>query len=191
MMNRSDRSPAVRSLETLKVESVFGNSAEEAPLGRRAMPAVPVAVKRRRSISLPPESETRDPGSGLGLIGQTSNRQPRVFTIERPPQRVGDSTSPEFQDVDSIDIAAATSRVTSKKRRRRDAEHAPGKVTRIVYEKQAVVLPLQAFAPEIAVHAVQVDGFEIGSRYLQIVQAIDRVQGTLGQALEARQFLIA
>jgi hypothetical protein len=135
-------------------------------------PAVAVVVKKRRGRAEPQ-------GGDDGARGRAplEERRPRVHQVRTAITRP-----------DPVPVAVVEALPTRRKRARRDPTHAPGAVTRTVFEA-APPMPVAPQAESRPLQHLFLERTEVG--YEQVMAELQQLRATLDLALGARRFRIA
>lgn len=156
-------------------------------------PAVNVVVKRRRGTAAPQGDHhgmksDRRPHDGTAH----EERRPRVYQV-RPSaftasgQQPALAVEPDNRQPGEPDPNAVLTTLTKRRRARRDPTHAPGEVTRTVFEPA----PPMAIAPTAEPDARPLDFIERAEvGYEQVMAELQQLSAKLDLALSARKFRI-
>lgn len=163
-------------------------------------PAVTVVLKKRRGTAeLQGDHESRQDGRGPHSGTQREERRPRVYQVRTSPSAPGSpppeaAAEREDRPAGEADANAVVETSPAKRRRaRRNPAHAPGEVTRIVFEAPPST-PAAPPAPRAASAARPPQPFEFIERaevgYEQVMAELEQLSAKLDLARGARKFRI-
>lgn len=162
----------------------------------REAPAVNVVVKRRRGTALPEGNRVGGRAAGVPRgDAPHEERRPRVYQVQTsalaPDVDEPARSAGELEPGEPVPAHVVSALPARRRRARRDPAHAPGKVTRIVFEATPPEPRAEAVAGAEAGRAGWagfIEDAEVG--YERVMAELQQLSAQLDQALSARRFRI-